>query len=136
MDVTHQEFIAIVNDLGTTDDGCFVALFRQLLEHTEAHFTAENRLMEEVRFPPIQIHTDEHKRMLEEMRRVCERVASGSLATGHTYVQSLPHWFRQHAATMDGALAGCVKACRQSIPKDDLSSTHGNSDLLKEIKER
>jgi hemerythrin len=112
MDSTHQEFMALVNSLGCADDAEFPELFRQLLEHTEAHFTAENRLMEEVRFPPIQIHMGEHQRVLEEMRRIGKMVEDGSIATGRTFVLTIPQWFREHAATMDSALAGCVKEFR------------------------
>jgi hemerythrin-like metal-binding protein len=110
MDSTHQEFITLVNQLGYTEDAEFAGLFKKLLAHTEAHFTAENRLMEEVKFPPIQIHMGEHHRILEEMRRIGKRVGSGSIATGRTFVLTLPQWFREHAATMDSALAACVKA--------------------------
>ena len=114
MDATHQEFMALVNGLGSADDEQFVMLFRELLEHTEAHFAAENRLMEEVKFPPIRIHMGEHQKVLEEMRRIGEKVATGSLDVGRTYVREhLPYWFREHAATMDSALAGCVKAFEQ-----------------------
>jgi hemerythrin-like metal-binding protein len=109
MDSTHQEFIAIVNSLGRADDEEFVALFQELLDHTESHFTAENKLMEEVQFPPIQIHMGEHHRVLEQMRDISNKVAQGSIATGRTFVLSIPQWFREHAATMDSALAGCVK---------------------------
>jgi hemerythrin len=109
MDSTHQEFIALVNSLGCADDAEFTNLFQQLLEHTETHFTAENRLMEEVRFPPIQIHMGEHHRVLEQMRSIGSKVQNGSIATGRTFVLTLPQWFREHAATMDSALAGCVK---------------------------
>jgi hemerythrin len=115
MDATHLEFMDLVNRLGTADDVQFSALFRQLLAHTEAHFAAENRLMEEVQFPPIRIHMGEHQKVLEEMRRIGEQVAAGSLNVGRSYVREhLPYWFREHAATMDSALAGCVKAFRQA----------------------
>lgn len=109
MDSTHQEFIALVNSLGCADDDSFPELFKELLEHTESHFTAENKLMEEVRFPPIQIHMGEHHRVLEQMRVIFSKVENGSIATGRTFVLSIPQWFREHAATMDSALAGCVK---------------------------
>ncbi len=118
MDSTHQEFIALVNSLGCADDEAFPELFRELLEHTEAHFTAENHLMEEVRFPPIQIHMGEHHRVLEQARHIAEQVAGGSITAGRSFVQSLPSWFREHAATMDSALAACVKAFRKPIPGD------------------
>lgn len=109
MDLTHREFIALVNHLGCADDAEFGGLFQQLLDHTEAHFNAENRLMEEVKFPPIQIHMGEHHRVLEQMRIIGKKVENGSIATGRTFVLTIPQWFREHAATMDNALAGCVK---------------------------
>jgi hemerythrin-like metal-binding protein len=109
MDSTHQEFIALVNSLGNATDEEFPKLFQELLEHTESHFTAENKLMEEVRFPPIEIHMGEHHRVLEQMRIISSKVETGSITTGRTFVLTIPQWFREHAATMDSALAGCVK---------------------------
>ena len=109
MDSTHQEFIALVNSLGCADDEEFTELYEELLRHTDEHFSAENKLMEEVNFPPIQIHMGEHHRVLEEMRRIRKQVKNGSIATGRTFVLTIPQWFREHAATMDSALAGCVK---------------------------
>jgi len=110
MDTTHLEFIALVNSLGYASDEEFPDLFRQLLDHTESHFAAENLLMEEVKFPPIQIHMGEHQRVLEVMRGISEQVESGSIVAGRTFVLTIPQWFQEHAATMDSALAGCVKA--------------------------
>ena len=114
MDSTHQEFIALVNRLGSASDEEFITLFKELLEHTESHFTAENKLMEEVGFPPIQIHMGEHHRVLEEMRRIGNLVEKGSIVAGRTFVLTIPQWFREHASTMDSALAGCVKAFNRS----------------------
>jgi hemerythrin-like metal-binding protein len=114
MDSTHQEFIALVNDLGSATDEEFPQLFQELLEHTESHFTAENKLMEEVRFPPIDIHKGEHHRVLEQMRVIGSKVENGSITTGRTFVLTIPQWFREHAATMDSALAGCVKEFNRS----------------------
>jgi hemerythrin-like metal-binding protein len=114
MDSTHQEFIALVNGLGSATDEEFPQLFHELLEHTESHFTAENKLMEEVRFPPIDIHKGEHHRVLEQMRVIGSKVENGSITTGRTFVLTIPQWFREHAATMDSALAGCVKEFNRS----------------------
>jgi hemerythrin-like metal-binding protein len=114
MDSTHQEFIALVNSLGNATDEEFAELYQELLEHTESHFTAENKLMEEVGFPPIEIHKGEHHRVLEQMRVIGSKVENGSITTGRTFVLTIPQWFREHAATMDSALAGCVKEFNKS----------------------
>ena len=40
------------------------------------------------------------------------QVRAGRLAPARAYVQALPGWFATHLATMDAALAGCLKRSR------------------------
>lgn len=112
MDDTHQEFIALVNKLEEAGDKrAFVALFAELVKHTETHFTAENRLMEETGFPAIGEHKADHLRVLGQLHRFGERVTAGSTMMARAYVkEQLPAWFNLHAATMDSALAAHIKA--------------------------
>jgi hemerythrin-like metal-binding protein len=110
MDETHQEFMTLVNRLGSADKATFIQLFPQLLEHTEIHFSSENDLMESSGFPAIREHSGEHLRVLGDLHRMGQRVAAGSVATARAYVeQALPDWFQLHAATMDSALAAHLK---------------------------
>lgn len=110
MDETHLEFIDLVNRMGNAGKQEFIELFRELIEHTEAHFAAENQRMEETGFPAIREHMGEHLRVLGEMSRIGKRVAAGSLMLGRAYVEEqLPGWFGLHAATMDSALAAHIK---------------------------
>jgi len=111
MDETHREFSDLVNRLGGADKETFTALFGELIEHTRAHFSAENEAMLESGFPAIREHMDEHQRVLGELDRIGKRVAAGSIAMGRAYVtQQLPEWFDLHAQTMDSALAAHIKA--------------------------
>jgi hemerythrin-like metal-binding protein len=110
MDGTHREFVNLVNRLGEASKKEFIKLFAELLTHTKAHFEQENRLMEESGFPAIREHIDEHQRVLGELDRFAQRVASGSAMMGRAYVvQQLPQWFDLHAKTMDSALAAHLK---------------------------
>lgn len=112
MDRTHAEFIDLVNRLVDCDKAGFSALFAKLVSHTEAHFAAENQLMEESGFPALTIHQGEHARVLGEMQRFAERVSAGSAAMALAYVrEQLPTWFELHAMTMDSALAGHIRGC-------------------------
>ena len=111
MDETHQEFIALINDMADCDKPNFIILFKRLVEHTEAHFTAENRLMKETNFPAIREHMDEHLRVLGELNRLAERVTTGLIMLGRAYVKAqLPGWFDLHAQTMDSALAARIRS--------------------------
>lgn len=112
MDDTHIEFIDLVNRLGSSEKADFPALFKQLLAHTEAHFEAENELMQDSGFPAIREHQSEHLRVLGEMHRFVKQVDKGSTAMSRAYVRErLPDWFDLHAKTMDSALAAHLKHC-------------------------
>lgn len=111
MDATHREFVELVNRMDESDKTAFMSLFESLIEHTRQHFDAEQKWMEDSRFPAIGEHRDEHNRVLGEMIRFGERVARGSTAMGRAYVRDrLPQWFELHAQTMDSALAAHLKA--------------------------
>lgn len=109
MDATHREFTALVEALQAADDAGFPALFGRLREHTVKHFEQEKRLMKACRFPATGEHESEHLRVLGELAHFNRGVASGRLALARDYVGNLPAWFATHLATMDAALAACLK---------------------------
>jgi hemerythrin-like metal-binding protein len=110
MDETHRAFVNLVNRLGKSGKEEFVELFAKLVIHTEAHFDQENRWMEESGFPATREHIDEHQRVLGELNRFAQRVASDSVIMGQAYItQQLPQWFDLHAKTMDSALAAHLR---------------------------
>ncbi|MCA1937166.1 MAG: hemerythrin family protein [Dechloromonas sp.] len=110
MDVTHQEFVVLADALQTASDDEFPALFKQLAEHTRAHFEHEGKLMKACRFPAIGEHNSEHLRVLGELAHFGRGVAAGRLKSARDYARGLPVWFATHLATMDAALAARLKA--------------------------
>lgn len=110
MDATHREFVALADALQTASDDEFPALFRQLAEHTRAHFEHEGKLMKACRFPAIGEHNSEHLRVLGELAHFGRGVAAGRLKSARDYARGLPAWFATHLATMDAALAARLKA--------------------------
>ena len=109
MDATHREFIALADALVAASDDEFPALFLQLEDHTRRHFEHEGKLMKACRFPAIGEHNSEHLRVLGELAHFVRGVKAGRLGMARSYVKALPDWFNTHAATMDAALAGCLK---------------------------
>ncbi len=110
MDDTHREFIDIINQLGSTIDEQFPALFNKLIEHTQTHFQNEDIAMEKSGFPPISIHRSEHDRIFNEIKRLASHVDKNDLDAAKDFVcRYLPEWFPMHAATMDRALAWHLK---------------------------
>ena len=109
MDATHREFVAHLEALTAADDASFPGLFEALAEHTRQHFDAEAVLMKQCRFPATGEHTSEHLRVLGEMAFMGRAAKAGRLKTARSYVEALPAWFATHLATMDAALAACLK---------------------------
>jgi len=109
MDATHREFVAHLEALAAADDASFPQLFEALAEHTRQHFDGEAVLMKQCRFPATGEHTSEHLRVLGEMAFMGRAAKAGRLKTARSYVEALPAWFATHLATMDAALAACLK---------------------------
>ncbi|GHT88955.1 hypothetical protein AGMMS49543_27770 [Betaproteobacteria bacterium] len=110
MDVTHREFVTQVAELIASDAAAFPARFSALVEHTRAHFAAEDANMQATHFPARSEHNSEHRRVLEEMGAFQRALQSGRSGLARTYVRDgIPAWFRQHLATMDSALAAHLK---------------------------
>jgi hemerythrin len=113
MDATHRDFVALADRLLAADDAAFPALFAELHAHTRAHFDNEGRLMKACRFPAIGEHHSEHLRVLGELAFFSTSVRAGRLKVARQYAQNLPSWFATHLATMDAALAACLKRAGQ-----------------------
>ena len=109
MDATHREFVAHLEALTAANDASFPGLFEALAEHTRQHFDGEAVLMKQCRFPATGEHTSEHLRVLGERAFMGRAAKAGRLKTARSYVEALPAWFATHLATMDAALAACLK---------------------------
>lgn len=111
MDQIHAEFIRLLNALEGADKKSFMTDFPELVRHTEAHFSFEEEQMNKTGFSSTPEHVADHQRILGELHRFEKRVVKGSVTLARAYIaERLPDWFRQHAATMDSALAAHLNA--------------------------
>ena len=105
MDAVHQEFVALLAEVEAASDAQVLPLWRRLVDHTAAHFGAEDRYMRETRFFASNCHTTHHHMVLEVMREGLAMGERGELAPIRQMTRELATWFAQHAETMDTALA-------------------------------
>lgn len=115
MNATHQEEVTLVNEVGEAieavldgaDNIRLLELLRQWIEHTQAHFENEHRIMDETGFPAYSVHRGEHERVLDEIKKVVsDYQGSGDIAPLKTYLfETWPAWFDNHVNTMDFATA-------------------------------
>jgi len=110
MDATHQEFLALVAEVARADPEDFPQMFEALADHTRDHFANEKELMLACGFAAIAEHEGEHRRVIREMERFLDGIFEGRASLARTYVRrGLSEWFANHLATMDAALAACLK---------------------------
>lgn len=118
MDDIHHEFVDLLAELVAAEDAHFLDRLDALAEHTVLHFAQESVWMAESEFPPVHCHEDEHKKVLQVVGDVRERVAGGDIALGRTLARELMPWFDNHAATMDAALSGHIKLVGYDAERD------------------
>jgi hemerythrin len=73
------------------------------LQHTKAHFSVENKLMQEIQFPPAEMHVSEHENTLEQMTNMVEQwKRNNDIKPIENFVfNGWPTWFETHISTMD-----------------------------------
>jgi hemerythrin len=107
IDQTHQEFVALLNELGESLQTCDSALpvYQRLLTHTEQHFAMEEGFMAATGFAPDNCHSKQHAMVLDVMRQVLVHThAEHDLEPMRNLMPELVNWFPAHAEMMDAAL--------------------------------
>lgn len=109
MNEVHEEEVDLLNslekhlkstvlDISKVDD-----ILHTLLDHTEAHFSNEERLMKEVSFPAMMMHQGEHLRVFNEMKMVVNQweMTRDADVVREYFLGTLTEWLMQHINTMD-----------------------------------
>jgi hemerythrin-like metal-binding protein len=105
MDATHRESLELLERVRSSGGDAFMPLFLELIEHTQAHFAAEEAMMRERRFHGTSEHCDEHGKLLDEMRYFYEK-AKKIPAFGRSYIDDYAYdRFRRHIINIDAQLA-------------------------------
>ena len=105
MDDTHREFVELLAQVVEASDHALLALWRQLVTHTDEHFGREDRWMKDTGFSSSNCHSSQHQIVLQVMREGEKRGADGDLAVVRQMADELGSWFPMHAQAMDAALA-------------------------------
>ena len=112
MNNTHFEELELVKSLGElisnfqqseNEQDTLALILDEWLEHTQAHFSRENKLMMDIQFPMHSVHSAEHSRVLEEMEIVVVlwKQNQDIELLSHYVFEAWPQWFEQHVNSMD-----------------------------------
>lgn len=105
MDTAHEAFLAELGELLNLPDDQFAAAFLAMIGKVECDFREEEILMEDIDYPGLQGHREQHARVLSALHHVAPHVMDGDIALGREAAELLPQWFLFHLSTMDTALA-------------------------------
>ena len=105
IDDAHKLFLEDMAHVLTAPDESFVPAFLALVAKVEADFHEEETLMEQIEYPGLHGHREQHARVLGALHHVVPHVMDGDIALGREAVELLPQWFLFHLSTMDTALA-------------------------------
>ena len=118
MNNTHLEDILIINRLSAAaqnkDFDLANSIFTELIEHTTTHFSGEEEMMREKKFPPYPVHKGEHDRVLSELKSIAQNFAAsdGDFQLITAYVDgSLAPWLIHHIETLDTVTALFLETC-------------------------
>jgi hemerythrin len=115
MNDTHLEDIIIINKLSKAVENKDVDLtsstLAELVAHTIAHFSGEEEMMREKKFPPYPIHKGEHDRVLNELKSIEKGFNQETdFLLIHAYVDgSLIPWLINHIETLDTVTAAFLE---------------------------
>ena len=129
MDETHHEFIEQINQLLATPEDQQLALYRDFLDHTVAHFAQEERWMLATGFSADNCHAEHHADILETMRAVEAHYMDTDKRIITRMAEALAEWFPGHAASMDAGLAAHL----QSVGFDSVSETLADPSTIKNV---
>lgn len=126
MDDTHREFVDLLAAVNGAADDSLLTHWSALVEHTDDHFTREDRWMQATRFASSNCHSMQHKVVLQILREGLRRGQAGELAVVRQMAQELVVWFPHHAQAMDASLALHLR----SVGFDTATGTVARPDAL------
>lgn len=106
MDGLHRELFVTLDELSCASDHEFLEGYSKLVRKVERVFREEEDWMENVHFPAMRTHQEQHARVLGGLHNVHARIMDGDIQIGRKVVDNLlPQWLAFHVSTMDTALA-------------------------------
>ena len=112
MDEEHREFVSCLQALQQADAASVAQRLDEFAAHARKHFGAEDRWMEDAKFPARECHVAEHAAVLKSVDEVRALVAAGNARPVPSLAAELARWFPGHADYLDSALAAWMSKQR------------------------
>jgi len=110
MDGEHSALIAQVNDFSNaveTDSSRAELEMRlsQLIEGFQRHFDSEEGLMRSNSYPGLDLHADEHRKLIDQMSGFRDALSSGAIRLCQALAFFVRIWAEHHMMGLDTSFA-------------------------------
>lgn len=113
MDRLHHDLFSALDALSSSDDKSFSANFTAFVGNVERVFREEETWMDDLDFPAIAVHQEQHARVLGALHHIHAQVMGGDVGLGrHVADELLPQWLLLHISTMDTPFALAMQLAR------------------------
>lgn len=127
MDDTHRGFVELLNALHAAPDERLAERLDAFIAHTITHFEQERVWMQELDFPPMHCHVNEHEGVLNIMREVRGLLDEGKFEVGRVLARELAPWFENHARGMDAMLAFFLRCSEAGVDPMQVLAASGQA---------
>ena len=141
LDQEHRELIGIMEELSDAFDNGVPALdvsdlFGALYDKASAHFTLEERLMREKKYPLDATHKADHRRLLERVRDMMDAYEAGMCTKCDVnFSTCIESWFVTHVTEEDTRLRGLDKSSGRRSVLDRINALRRGSAGARAAKE-
>ena len=106
MDAQHKQLFEIVNELDTAMRSCRGKevggdVLRRLIDATVNHFGAEEKLLEDGKYPHLEQHRAEHKALTDKLVLLKKDFDAGLSAITPALIRFLQNWLTGHIQDVD-----------------------------------
>ena len=113
IDSQHKELIQKINDLlvkceNKSDKAGAIRMLDYLADYTEFHFSAEEKLQEEIGYPGIKEHKEKHNELRQTVKELSEMLEEQEGPSDEFTAQvqkQVTEWLYYHIKTFDRSVA-------------------------------
>lgn len=113
IDQQHKQLVQLTNNLflaclnGETTES-FAQAVAEAVDYTKYHFNAEEKLLEQVRYPNIEAHKKEHRDFVNELAQAVQAFKDGKKFVPNNFARYLRDWILTHIAISDKIYADYI----------------------------
>lgn len=113
LDAAHRTLYAELRRLADLPPDRFAAAYHTVVAALERDFREEEEVMEQMAFPGLACHREQHARALAGLHHAAAKLDEGSTPAARHAIRLLVEWLTVHIGTMDVALAAATSSVRR-----------------------